>query len=87
MFQESLGIQTVLMGFALPDSAHGRNEKFHLPVYCRAIPTSITFLHEMARRSFQIGAAQMRGDVAGSRAGFFDSAPPRRLSSAELRLE
>ncbi len=50
MFQESLGIPTVLMGFALPDdSLHGPNEKFHLPVFRKAIHTSIAFLHEMAR--------------------------------------
>ncbi|HEV2840913.1 MAG TPA: dipeptidase [Chthoniobacterales bacterium] len=50
MFQESLGIPTILMGFALPDdSLHGPNEKFHLPVFRKAIRTSIAFLHELAR--------------------------------------
>lgn len=50
MFQQLLGIPTVLMGFALPDdSLHGPNEKFNLPVFRKAIRTSIAFLHEMAR--------------------------------------
>jgi acetylornithine deacetylase/succinyl-diaminopimelate desuccinylase-like protein len=50
MFQEALGIPTVLMGFALPDdSLHGPNEKFNLRVFRKAIRTSITFLQELAR--------------------------------------
>lgn len=50
MFQELLGIPSVLMGFALPDdSLHGPNEKFNLSVFRKAIRTSIAFLHEMAR--------------------------------------
>jgi acetylornithine deacetylase/succinyl-diaminopimelate desuccinylase-like protein len=53
MFQESLGVPTVLMGFALPDdSLHGPNEKFSLPVFRKAIHTSIAFLREMARREW-----------------------------------
>jgi acetylornithine deacetylase/succinyl-diaminopimelate desuccinylase-like protein len=53
MFQELLGIPTVLMGFALPDdSLHGPNEKFSLSVFRKAIRTSIAFLHEMARREW-----------------------------------
>jgi acetylornithine deacetylase/succinyl-diaminopimelate desuccinylase-like protein len=50
MFHETLGIPTVLMGFALPDdSLHGPNEKFHLPVFRKAIHTSIAFLQAMSR--------------------------------------
>jgi hypothetical protein len=61
MFQESLGIPTVLMGFALPDdSLHGPNEKFHLPVFRKAIRTSIRFLHEMARRGLAAGGIRAR---------------------------
>jgi hypothetical protein len=38
------------MGFALPDdSLHGPNEKFHIPVFRKAVHTSIAFLHEFAK--------------------------------------
>jgi acetylornithine deacetylase/succinyl-diaminopimelate desuccinylase-like protein len=49
LFQEMLGIPTVLMGFALPDDRlHAPNEKFHLPNYFKGIATSIKFLSEIA---------------------------------------
>jgi acetylornithine deacetylase/succinyl-diaminopimelate desuccinylase-like protein len=45
LLQETLGIPTVLMGFALPDDRmHAPNEKFHLPNFHRGIATSIWFL-------------------------------------------
>jgi acetylornithine deacetylase/succinyl-diaminopimelate desuccinylase-like protein len=45
MFQEILGIPTVLMGFALPDDRiHAPNEKFHLPNFYNGIATCIWFL-------------------------------------------
>ena len=40
-FKQTLGIPTILMGFALPD------EKFFLPNFYRGIATSIWFLHAM----------------------------------------
>ena len=44
-FQNVLGIPAVLMGFGLPDDhIHGPNEKFHLPVFYKAIETSIWYL-------------------------------------------
>lgn len=44
-FQEVLGIPAVLMGFGLPDDhIHGPNEKFHLPIFYKAIETSIWYL-------------------------------------------
>jgi acetylornithine deacetylase/succinyl-diaminopimelate desuccinylase-like protein len=47
LFQEILGIPTVLMGFALPDDRmHAPNEKFHLPNFFNGIKTSIWFLSE-----------------------------------------
>jgi acetylornithine deacetylase/succinyl-diaminopimelate desuccinylase-like protein len=50
LVQEKLGIPTVLMGFALPDSRlHGPNEKMHLPTFFKGIATSIAFLDQMAR--------------------------------------
>ena len=49
LFQEMLGIPTVLMGFALPDDRlHAPNEKFHLPNFFKGIATSIKFLSEIA---------------------------------------
>jgi acetylornithine deacetylase/succinyl-diaminopimelate desuccinylase-like protein len=45
----SLGIPTVLMGFALPDDRmHGPNEKFHLPNFRRGIEACIHFLAGVA---------------------------------------
>ncbi len=48
--QESMGIQPVLMGFALPsDGMHGPNEQFNLSNFDNGIQTSISFLAEMGR--------------------------------------
>jgi acetylornithine deacetylase/succinyl-diaminopimelate desuccinylase-like protein len=44
-FQKVLGIPAVLMGFGLPDDhIHGPNEKFNLPIFYKAIETSIWYL-------------------------------------------
>ncbi|MBN1580979.1 MAG: dipeptidase [Anaerolineae bacterium] len=44
-FQQVLGIETILMGFGLPDDRlHSPNEKFHLPNFYRGIETSIRFI-------------------------------------------
>lgn len=49
-FQEILGLETVLMGFGLPDDRiHAPNERFYLPNYYRGIETSIRFLREYRR--------------------------------------
>jgi acetylornithine deacetylase/succinyl-diaminopimelate desuccinylase-like protein len=54
IFQKTLGIPTVLMGFALPDDrVHAPNEKFHLPNFFRGIETCIWYM---------AAAAKMRGD-------------------------
>jgi len=51
IFQETLVIPTVLMGFALPDDRmHAPNEKFHLPSFFNGITTSIRFLAEIGVR-------------------------------------
>ena len=43
-FQTHLGIETVLMGFGLPDDRiHAPNERFYLPNFYRGIETSIHF--------------------------------------------
>ncbi len=49
-FQNVLGIPTALMGFGLPDdNMHGANEKFDLPIFFRAINTSIWYLMNLAQ--------------------------------------
>jgi acetylornithine deacetylase/succinyl-diaminopimelate desuccinylase-like protein len=50
IFQKTLGIPTVLMGFALPDDrVHAPNEKFHLPNFFRGIETSIWYMAAAAK--------------------------------------
>ncbi|MDY7076647.1 MAG: dipeptidase [Chloroflexota bacterium] len=45
LFQKVLGIETILMGFGLPDDRlHSPNEKFHLPNFYRGIETVIHFI-------------------------------------------
>jgi acetylornithine deacetylase/succinyl-diaminopimelate desuccinylase-like protein len=44
-FQKVLGLETVLMGFGLPDDRlHSPNEKFHLPNFYRGIEAAIHFM-------------------------------------------
>ncbi|MCL4871263.1 MAG: dipeptidase [Anaerolineae bacterium] len=44
-FQEHLGMETILMGFGLPDDRiHSPNERFYLPNYTRGTETVIRFL-------------------------------------------
>jgi acetylornithine deacetylase/succinyl-diaminopimelate desuccinylase-like protein len=65
LFQEVLGIPTVLMGFALPDDRmHAPNEKFHLPNFYKGISTSIHFMAEMGKQP----------GIAGYPLGFLESA-------------
>jgi len=52
MLRDNLRIDTILMGFALPDDAiHAPNEKFHLPNFYKGISTSIHFMAEMGNQS------------------------------------
>lgn len=62
LMQETLGIPTVLMGFALPDDRlHAPNEKFHLSNFYNGIATSITFLSEIgAGQRLNTGLARMQ---------------------------
>ena len=47
--QKELGIETILMGFGLPDdNLHAPNEKIHLPNLYRGIETVIRFLNILA---------------------------------------
>jgi len=49
-FQRVLGIETVLMGFGLPDDRlHSPNEKFHLPNFYKGIETAIHFMRFLAK--------------------------------------
>jgi acetylornithine deacetylase/succinyl-diaminopimelate desuccinylase-like protein len=50
VFQEALGIETILMGFGLPDDRlHSPNEKFHLPNFYKGIETMIHFMSLLAQ--------------------------------------
>jgi acetylornithine deacetylase/succinyl-diaminopimelate desuccinylase-like protein len=56
VFQKILGIETILLGFGLPDDRlHSPNEKFHLPNFYRGIETVIHFmsLFSLAERVIQ----------------------------------
>jgi acetylornithine deacetylase/succinyl-diaminopimelate desuccinylase-like protein len=47
-FQKVLGVETILMGFGLPDDRlHSPNEKFHLPNFYRGIDTVLRFLEHL----------------------------------------
>lgn len=49
-FKNHLGLETVLMGFGLPnDCLHAPNERFYLPNFYRGIQTSIHFISEYAK--------------------------------------
>jgi acetylornithine deacetylase/succinyl-diaminopimelate desuccinylase-like protein len=49
LVQAVLGVDSILMGFGLPDdNLHAPNEKLHLPSYYRGIETYIRFFHALA---------------------------------------
>ena len=51
-FQKVLGLETVLMGFGLPDDRlHSPNEKFHLPNFYRGIEAAIHFMNGLSESS------------------------------------
>ena len=52
--QSVLGLDTLLMGFGLPDDRlHSPNEKFHLPNFYRGIETIIHFMDGLSRSSLK----------------------------------
>ena len=52
-FKKLLGIDTLLMGFGLPDDRlHSPNERFHLPNFYRGIETLIRFMELLAASGF-----------------------------------
>jgi acetylornithine deacetylase/succinyl-diaminopimelate desuccinylase-like protein len=51
-FQQVLGIETILMGFGLPDDRlHSPNEKFHLPNFYKGIETVIRFMELLSHKT------------------------------------
>ena len=52
--RRALGLETILMGFGLPDDRlHSPNEKFHLPNFYRGIETILHFMDILGRGGFQ----------------------------------
>ena len=51
VFQEVLGIETIMLGFGLPDdNLHAPNEKFHIPNFYKGIETVIRFLQNLGEQ-------------------------------------
>lgn len=51
--QEFLGLESLIMGFSLPDdNLHAPNEKQHIPSFYRGIETYIHFMSEVANATF-----------------------------------
>jgi len=52
MVQTKLGVDSILMGFGLPDdNLHSPNEKQHLPTYYRGIEAFIRFFANLAGKN------------------------------------
>lgn len=52
LIQRKLGVDSILMGFGLPDdNLHSPNEKLHLPNYYRGIEAVMRFFHLLAQSS------------------------------------
>ena len=92
VFEETLRIPTVLMGFALPDDRmHAPNEKFHLPNFYNGIATSISFLAEVSARQVRSGARKANAGAGTTSAGVmtesefpFEADPTEILQSISL---
>jgi len=49
VFNDNLGVPSVMMGFGLPDdNLHAPNEKFHLPNFYRGIESVAKYLELLA---------------------------------------
>lgn len=58
MVQAQLGVDSILMGVALPDdNVHGPNEKLHLPNYYRGIEAYIRFFDNVAQSTTNLAKA------------------------------
>jgi acetylornithine deacetylase/succinyl-diaminopimelate desuccinylase-like protein len=52
LFKDALGIETILMGFGLPDDRiHAPNERFYLPNFYKGLETVIRFVDSYSRIS------------------------------------
>jgi acetylornithine deacetylase/succinyl-diaminopimelate desuccinylase-like protein len=70
LFDELLGVPTVLLGLALPDDGmHAPNERFLLENFLRGIETSIRFLAELGRAGHASVASSPRPRQAAGVAG------------------
>lgn len=50
MFKKTLGINSILTGFSLPDdNFHGPNEKLHLPTWRKGMTALVHFFHNIAK--------------------------------------
>jgi len=50
MFKQTLGINSILTGFSLPDdNFHGPNEKLHLPTWHKGMTALVYFFHNLAK--------------------------------------
>ena len=50
MFKQTLGINSILTGFSLPDdNFHGPNEKLHLPTWKKGMAALVHFFHNLAK--------------------------------------
>jgi acetylornithine deacetylase/succinyl-diaminopimelate desuccinylase-like protein len=50
LLQKKLGVDSVMLGFALPDDGiHGPNEKQYLPNFFRGIETYIHYLYSLGK--------------------------------------
>ena len=50
MFKQTLGVNSILTGFSLPDdNFHGPNEKLHLPTWRTGMTALIHFFHNLAK--------------------------------------
>ena len=50
MFKQTLGVNSILTGFSLPDdNFHGPNEKLHLPTWKKGMTALVHFFHNLAK--------------------------------------
>ena len=50
MFKQTLGVNSILTGFSLPDdNFHGPNEKLHLPTWRKGMTALVHFFHNLAQ--------------------------------------
>lgn len=81
LFEEELGLKTVLMGFGLPDDGkHGPDEFMYLPNFWRGIQTSLAFMHELGA-----GSPADEGNVLAAAVTHRQAGARRRRTAGGLR--